>query len=423
MLYGSDTGTAEDVAFHIFRQVASFFDSVAYHAMNEYEIALLPTEEYVIFVTSTTGDGEVPGNMQSFWRFLLQRSLHPQSLNKLNFAVFGLGDSSYEKFNAAARRLSMRLKQLGGSEMLTIGLGDDQARCGLLTALEPWKSDLWNVISTKTSRRPPVKYNLIEKCFSIEVKDNHVHTEEYINYVAPETGSAVTNQVEVGLVKDNIRMTAIDWEQDVRLVKIQLQQDGTGASYRAGDVAFIYPHNSLHDATRMLHILSRCAEVKMDTFVHIQNSSLHKRTKQLGDTRCTILHLLMKCLDINGIPQRSFFEICASYTENEEEKDKLLEIASGEGYDIYLDYCVLAKRTFLEILEDFTSVKLDLDVMLEVIPRLMPRLYSIASSGLVSPDTMNLCVGLVNYTSRYGRQKRGTFLLNLNRSFTIYIDL
>lgn len=39
------------------------------------------------------------------------------------FSVFGLGDSSYEKFNAVARRLNTRLKQLGAVELNPIGLG------------------------------------------------------------------------------------------------------------------------------------------------------------------------------------------------------------------------------------------------------------------------------------------------------------
>lgn len=43
--------------------------------------------------------GENPDNMRSFWKFLLRKSLPPDSLAALKFAVFGLGDSTYVTYN------------------------------------------------------------------------------------------------------------------------------------------------------------------------------------------------------------------------------------------------------------------------------------------------------------------------------------
>jgi sulfite reductase alpha subunit-like flavoprotein len=52
-------------------------------------------------------------------------------LRGVRFAVFGLGDSSYAKYNAVARRLWVRLQQLGASPLLPQpGLGDDQEQLG-----------------------------------------------------------------------------------------------------------------------------------------------------------------------------------------------------------------------------------------------------------------------------------------------------
>lgn len=38
-------------------------------------------------------------DLQGFWRFLLQKNLTRDWLNGVNYAVFGLGDSSYQKYN------------------------------------------------------------------------------------------------------------------------------------------------------------------------------------------------------------------------------------------------------------------------------------------------------------------------------------
>lgn len=73
----------------------------------------LPAEPFVVMCTSTTGQGDAPDNMRSFWSFLLRRSLGADSLSGANFAIFGLGDSGYAKYNAVAKRLDKRLEMLG----------------------------------------------------------------------------------------------------------------------------------------------------------------------------------------------------------------------------------------------------------------------------------------------------------------------
>lgn len=48
-----------------------------------------------------TPQGDAPDNMRRFWRFLLRKSLAPGSLGATRYAVFGLGDSGYVKFNVS----------------------------------------------------------------------------------------------------------------------------------------------------------------------------------------------------------------------------------------------------------------------------------------------------------------------------------
>jgi sulfite reductase alpha subunit-like flavoprotein len=81
--------------------------------------------------------------MKNFWKFLLRKSLPPDSLEKLNFGVIGLGDSSYSKFNFVAKRLHKRLIQLGANPVLPAGLCDDQHDLGLGAVLFPWLKDFW----------------------------------------------------------------------------------------------------------------------------------------------------------------------------------------------------------------------------------------------------------------------------------------
>lgn len=92
--------------------------------MDEYNIFQLPTEKLVVFIVATTGDGDPPATMINSWRFLLRKDLPSGSLSQLKFTVFGLGDSTYDKFNAMAKKLTQRCLDLGASLFHKVGLGD-----------------------------------------------------------------------------------------------------------------------------------------------------------------------------------------------------------------------------------------------------------------------------------------------------------
>lgn len=143
ILYGSQTGTAQDVAEYIWRESKKYHFHGTVRAMDQYDVKSLIQEELVIFVCSTTGQGNVPDNMLEFWKFLLRKSLPGNSLIGLSYAVLGLGDSSYNQFNFVAKRLNRRLQQLGATELIPVGLCDDQHDLGPSACYIPWLTDLW----------------------------------------------------------------------------------------------------------------------------------------------------------------------------------------------------------------------------------------------------------------------------------------
>jgi sulfite reductase alpha subunit-like flavoprotein len=147
ILYGTQTGCAREVAERIGREVKTrcLFRSRVI-GLDEYDATNLIKEPLIIFVVSTTGQGDTPDNMKSFWRFLLRKGLPLDALSHLSFVVFGLGDSSYVKFNFVGKRLFRRLVQLGGQPLLRRGDGDDQHPFGLDGELDPWLLELWKVL-------------------------------------------------------------------------------------------------------------------------------------------------------------------------------------------------------------------------------------------------------------------------------------
>jgi sulfite reductase alpha subunit-like flavoprotein len=68
--------------------------------------------------------------MTSLWNMLLRSDLPVDLFEDLSFAVFGLGDTSYEKFCWAAKKLARRMSSLGATEICERGEGDDQHPLG-----------------------------------------------------------------------------------------------------------------------------------------------------------------------------------------------------------------------------------------------------------------------------------------------------
>lgn len=64
--------------------------------------------------------------MKGLWTMLLRSDLPSDLFEDMDCAVFGLGDSSYEKFCWAAKKLSRRLLSLGAREIVERGEADDQ---------------------------------------------------------------------------------------------------------------------------------------------------------------------------------------------------------------------------------------------------------------------------------------------------------
>ncbi|KAJ3439300.1 iron hydrogenase [Anaeramoeba flamelloides] len=152
ILYGSQTGTAEKAAEKIATLARSKKIKVRIFEMNDYGQPInLKKEKLVIFVTSTFWDGSYPENAQKFWEKL--QTLQPMSLNKLKYCAFGLGSTSYSRFNNAIKTLDAKLKELGASEILPIGLSNREDKNGYLTVLSPWMKNFEKLLKKRGIRR------------------------------------------------------------------------------------------------------------------------------------------------------------------------------------------------------------------------------------------------------------------------------
>ncbi|KAI5958183.1 MET5 [Candida theae] len=146
--FASDGGNAEGLAKKINRQALGRGLKANVLAMDEISMEDLPNETNIVFVTSTSGQGEFPGNGKQFWDGL--KNSNDLDLSGVKFSVFGLGDSEYwprkedkHYYNKPGKDLHAKLKLYGGVELAELGLGDDQDADGFSTGFEEWIPKIW----------------------------------------------------------------------------------------------------------------------------------------------------------------------------------------------------------------------------------------------------------------------------------------
>eukprot|EP00887_Chlorella_sp_A99_P001486 scaffold8.g1486.t1 len=154
ILYASQTGNAQDVAERIGRLARPRHFAPRVLPADTFLpcVAELPAQPAIVFVASTTGQGEPPTNMHKLWRFLLRKSLPADSMSAVGVAIFGLGDSGTDTPRPARRRL----EALGAQPLLPLGLGDDQHRSGYEAGLDAWLPQLWAALRRRFPLPPGI---------------------------------------------------------------------------------------------------------------------------------------------------------------------------------------------------------------------------------------------------------------------------
>lgn len=298
ILYGSETGVAQDFAESIWRESKCHHFRGAVKPMNSYEAPELINEKLVVFVCSTTGVGEEPENMKVFWKFLLRKSLPADSLSGMRFAVIGFGDSSYEKFNFVAKKLHKRLTQLGGTPLMDVALCDDQHDLGPSAVYLQWTRNLWDKLNTVCplpNGQTALETSPMEIRWNIEEVDED---KENDSQVKSDRDCLYQKSSEVHLVDgvslkllSNTRTTAEDHFQDVRLLSFESKK----LSWIPGDILNIRPHNSSDKVDELFALLE---ELQVPIYPETMVRITEKTAGECFRTNFVYMLSSLKCMHI-----------------------------------------------------------------------------------------------------------------------------
>nr|CAI5817859.1 unnamed protein product [Callosobruchus analis] len=418
VLYGSQTGNAQDLAERIWRESKRYYFKTILKALDEYNVLDLVHEKCVIFICSTTGQGEEPDNMKSFWKFLLRKSLPNGVLSNLRIAVFGLGDSSYTKFNFAAKRLYRRLLNLGATAFVELGLGDDQHDFGYDAAADPWMENLWKELlllyPLPNGIQPLPKEYVVKPRWVVkpEALGVGVNQEKSIYYCV-KTGNEFDSTV-----LENKRLTDPSHFQDVRLIRFNTD----GQHYNPGDILALRPKNLQWIVDEFMDVLaSNGVDIPPDTIFTLMQNDPDVPVPDVLRYKVTFRQLCHEYFDLLSIPRRHTFQVLAQLTDSELEKEKCLEFTTAEGQEELFSYVNRPRRNIVEVLRDFPNATKNIttDILFEILPPIKPREFSIASSFKLSPNEIHILVAVVRFKTKLAKERVGlcsNFLADLKRN-------
>jgi sulfite reductase (NADPH) flavoprotein alpha-component len=189
------------------------------------------------------------------------------------------------------------------------------------------------------------------------------------------------------LVLENRLLTGPGSAKETRHFVIGMS--GSGLHYKAGDSLGVFPSNRPQDVDAIVAALGARGEEPV---------LLPKASAPIP-----FREALASKVALSG-PTRRIVETLAARAGNPAEKAKLEGLLLPESKDLLAGW--LDEREFIDLLEEFPSARLQPQELVDHMRKLMPRLYSIASSPRVHPHEIHLTVAVVRYHTN-GRDRVG----------------
>tara|TARA_B100001057_G_scaffold251608_1_gene251868 strand:+ start:4394 stop:4837 length:444 start_codon:yes stop_codon:yes gene_type:complete len=126
ILWASMFGTAEDVANDVFDSTSNKLSAnIEINEMNDIDMDSFKSMKNVIFISSTTGQGDIPSNGEEFFDNLSSSDI---DLSNINYGICALGDSSHTYFCGGPKKIDKRMEELGANKIAETHTcdGDDE---------------------------------------------------------------------------------------------------------------------------------------------------------------------------------------------------------------------------------------------------------------------------------------------------------
>ncbi|WP_241579754.1 NADPH-dependent assimilatory sulfite reductase flavoprotein subunit [Rosenbergiella nectarea] len=356
LISASQTGNARRLAEQLRDDLLGVQLQVNLVNAADYKFKQIAAEKIVLVVTSTQGEGEAPEEAVAFHKYL--HSKKAPALPDVRFAVFGLGDSSYEFFCQAAKDFDQQLFSLGADRLLPrVDADVDYAQ-----AAEQWRSDVVASLKALVPASSPQAVSQVASGTS-DTLDSTPYTKE-----APLSATLSVSQ----------KITGRESDRDIRHIEIDISE--SGLRYQAGDALGVWFKNDPALVSEVLELLwiDGAETVSVEGVTLPISEALRSRLE----------------LTVNSS------KIVESYAHHSANETLLGLISDKSALQQF------AQQWPIVDMIRHAPTQLTAQQLVELLRPLTPRLYSISSSQAEVEDEVHITVGVVRYDIE-GRARSG----------------
>lgn len=347
LISASQTGNARRLAEQLRDDLLAAKLNVNLVNAGDYKFKQIAQERLLIVVASTQGEGEPAEEAVALHKFLFSKKA--PKLPETAFAVFGLGDTSYEHFCQAGKDFDSKLAELGAQRLLDRVDADVEYQ----ESAQQWRQQIVAALQARVPAQSATAAAVTQSGAVDEI------TSSPYSKTAPLTAQLSVQQ----------KVTGRNSEKDVRHIEIDLAD--SGLRYQPGDALGVWFDNDPALVDELLALLW----LKGDEQVTVDGQNLP----------------LAQAL-------RSHFELTQNTTLI---VDKYAALSRDEKLIALLaDKPALqqyAKNTPIVDMVRQAPSDLNADQLIALLRPLTPRLYSIASSQAETENEVHITVGVVRY--------------------------
>ncbi len=228
VLYGSQSGNCEALSKDLRKYAATQGFAAEVQVLDDITPTDLAGMEHVTIVVATFGEGEPTDNAAKFYAALMAEDCAPLPAS-VNFAVCGLGDTSYAEFNKCATDIDARLGELGATRVVDlvkcdVDFDDDYAE---------WKTAVFETETFKAAASAGAAPALVEEDDAPAFDKNR-----------PFMASLIVSD----------RLSGEASAKCVNHVELSLAGGGADLDYAVGDALGLKPVNCPDDVAAMLKV-------------------------------------------------------------------------------------------------------------------------------------------------------------------------
>jgi len=347
VLYGTETGNSKKLA----SDASAAADQAGLRArvlgLDQLSAQELTKVRHAILVVSTTGEGEMPYNAVGFWDALAAAGF--PRIEQLRYGVLALGESVYDHFCAAGVALDKRLAELGATRLIDRVDFDFDFETHAATWLEEAIRLFAQSIAAEGSAGSDV----------VVVSSSH-------------EGGRPRHAARIAAKRV---LTRGDTEREVVHYTIALEALGVSPApfdWQPGDSLNLFYGN---DPTLARDILNRL-RLRADDVPHGAD-------KSLGE-------LLTGHLELRALSRELVQEAAA-----QEIGDELQNLLAQSAPGVFEEW--RESHDLLQVLIEHPEIRFDAERLVSLLRPLQPRAYSIASSPMPDPASIDLSARTVRY--------------------------